>query len=478
MSLREIIVDAGHVRSLSVPAGYVAGLSASVGGIVRDDKVVDIYVSAGSSGDGSPGQPFPIACQGDLDHIGADVNYYDDCFVMTADIYCRADVSYGDCVIAPGRSVGFKGVFDGDGHRIFNLRIDLVEQSTYTVGLFGYIASGGEIRNVGIENGRVTVSENRYTDMVGIICGLNRGIINRCYVTGFIKTSEISDSVGGICGEGGGIRDCYSLAYVDGYARWVGGLTGQSSRINSSYCASPIIVGPSDVGGLYGNDDGGEAGDDCFWDVEISDVNDGYGGVGLSTAEMEDVNTFISAGWDFYDGSGSALDEAWYMPTEGYPVLSWQGEFSGVSLVPNVYGFGEADAEQILSEAGFVVNVVYDYHRSVADGNVICRRPWNAVAGGEVDIVVSLGEYDWSWNEGDGGEGNPWEIDSGGQIDSLSIHPELFGDDFIVTNDIDMLGYGYNAAVISPDISGSYGYQGTAFSGVFDGQDFEKHRRR
>jgi len=36
-----------------------------------------------------------------------------------------------------------------------------------------------------------------------------------------------------------------------------------------------------------------------FWDMETSGMTYCYGGSGLSTAQMQDINIFINAGWDF-----------------------------------------------------------------------------------------------------------------------------------------------------------------------------------
>jgi hypothetical protein len=50
------------------------------------------------------------------------------------------------------------------------------------------------------------------------------------------------------------------------------------------------------------------------------------GGTGLTTAEMQDPNTFISAGWDFVDEIDNGVQDMWRLCNEGveYPQLNWQ----------------------------------------------------------------------------------------------------------------------------------------------------------
>ena len=52
----------------------------------------------------------------------------------------------------------FKGVFDGNGHTIKNLTINRPDEDT--VGLFGSISSGAEIKNLGLTD--VDVIGNDY----------------------------------------------------------------------------------------------------------------------------------------------------------------------------------------------------------------------------------------------------------------------------------------------------------------------------
>ena len=62
----------------------------------------------------------------------------------------------------------------------------------------------------------------------------------------------------------------------------------------------------------------------CFWDTKLSGVqvgigtgpNPGYYGTGLTTDQMQQLETFRQAGWD--------LGYTWAMSEGSYPVLRWE----------------------------------------------------------------------------------------------------------------------------------------------------------
>jgi len=79
-----------------------------------------------------------------------------------------------------------------------------------------------------------------------------------------------------------------------------------------------------------------------FWDTQTSRQATSYGGTGKTTAEMQDPNTFIDAGWDFV-GEPDGPHDIWAKPADGgYPILCWQlspppplPTFSGGTGEPN-----------------------------------------------------------------------------------------------------------------------------------------------
>ncbi len=150
---------------------------------------------------------------------------------------------------------GFKplvlaGSFDGNGHVIRNLYINRVGEDY--VGLFGYVGSGGEVRNLGLEN--VQVSGRDY---VGGLVGENWGTVSGCYSTGSVLGGS---SVGGLVGrnDSGTISQCYTTGNVSGSWDYIGGLVGYNDYYGTvSECYSTgRVSGDGPVGGLVGRNSG------------------------------------------------------------------------------------------------------------------------------------------------------------------------------------------------------------------------------
>ena len=145
----------------------------------------------------------------------------------------------------------FRGSFNGLGHTISNLTINRPSQNY--VGLFGYVAFGGAISNVGLVGGSVAGY-----DRVGGLAGGNSGTVTQSYATGLVTAS--TDVVGGLMGENssGTIMSSYATGSVSG-GNFVGGLVGlnnSSGTITSSY-ATGLVTGSTYVGGLIGYLEGG-----------------------------------------------------------------------------------------------------------------------------------------------------------------------------------------------------------------------------
>jgi hypothetical protein len=251
-------------------------------------------------------------------------------------------------------------------------------------GLTGY---GGIITNC------YTTGEISGDDDVGGLAGNNRQTMTNCYSTASV-TGNIF--VGGLIGDnqGGSATNCYSSAPVTG-TYYVGGLAGDNARGSITSCYSiASVTGTEHAGGLVGTNDLGRITDsyssgsatgnnsvgglvahngrgtitNCystgqvdgelnvgglvgylagnvsasFWDTQTSGQTTSVGGSGLTTAEMNDPNTFINAGWAFW-GSPDVPNFVWVEPEGGgYPILWWQlprnfglPAFSGGTGEPN-----------------------------------------------------------------------------------------------------------------------------------------------
>jgi len=184
-----------------------------------------------SGGSGTPGDPYKIATKTDLLTLAITSGDYSKCFILTADINMGGG-TFTTAIIAADtnpnsgfQGIVFSGTFDGNDHKITNFTINGINGASF-VGLFGYIVSGGNIKNLGLENCSVSGSSGSY--YVGGLVGYNSGGISDCYSTGAVSGSSGSSDVGGLVGfNTGGISGCYWSGAVSGSGSSnVGGVVG------------------------------------------------------------------------------------------------------------------------------------------------------------------------------------------------------------------------------------------------------------
>jgi hypothetical protein len=219
------------------------------------------------------------------------------------------------------------GEFDGNGHKISNLRLRL--NSVAQVGLFGYLASGGKVSGVGAENVNIALSGG--TQEVGGLVGGSSGTVSKSYSTGVV--SGRSNNVGGLVGwNEGTVSNSYSTSSVTG--DWsVGGLVGWNywnawnpGTVSNSYSSGSVFSSQPEVGGLVGSA-GGTTGN-SFWDIETSGQSTSAGGTGKTTLEMKNIATFSSAGWNIIAVTDPGTRNPSYIwnivDGQTHPFLSWQ----------------------------------------------------------------------------------------------------------------------------------------------------------
>jgi hypothetical protein len=186
----------------------------------------------------------------------ADYNKY---FVLTANINMGGQVSTTAIIAANTHSrsgsgfqgTAFTGVFDGKGHKIKNFTIN--GGNNDYLGLFGWINSGGSVKNLSLEN--FTVSG--FQDVGGLV-GYNYGTISNCYSTGTVSGIDGSAYTGGLAGYNyGTISNCYSTGTVSGIdgSAYTGGLAGYNyGTISNCYSTGTVSGGSNStaLGGLVG----------------------------------------------------------------------------------------------------------------------------------------------------------------------------------------------------------------------------------
>jgi len=310
-------------------------------------------------GSGTAEDPYQIATTADLIALGETPEDYDKHFLLTANIDLDPNLLGGwvfhKAVIAPDtdpaisgfQGTFFTGLFEGNRHTISHLT---VVGEDY-VGLFGRLWSGGEIKALGVVDANISGSGS----YVGGLAGDNWGHVTRCY-----STSTVSGSiwnVGGLVGfNAGNVTHCYSIGAVSGNDE-VGGLVGQNaefSTVSNCYSTGAVTGTGKYVGGLVGYNDGDVTG--SFWDIQTSGEATSAGGTGKTTAEMQNIQTYLYAGWDLVGEIENGTHETWQMPQGGgYPVLAM---FSGYTP-PQLQGLGTPDEPYLISDPAELGAMVY-----------------------------------------------------------------------------------------------------------------------
>jgi hypothetical protein len=218
----------------------------------------------------------------------------------------------------------FAGEFDGNGHKISNLSFN--STFAYNVGLFGYLARGGIVTRVGVENAEITgasrvgglvganwegtVTNSHSTgslsgksyigglvgcndkestvekscssgsvsgeSYVGGLVGDNEWTVSTCHFTGNV-TSEKGSYIGGLVGwNGAEVSESYSTGRVNGRL-WVGGLVGRNGGDVSASNSSVSVSGYDDVGGLVGAND--HTVEQCYSSSNVTGSNKRVGGL-------------------------------------------------------------------------------------------------------------------------------------------------------------------------------------------------------
>jgi len=281
----------------------------------------------------------------------------------------------------------FSGTYDGQGNVIADLYIN--RPALNATGLFGFITgSGSLISNLTLTDANVTgykwvgalagvikdwasihnchvTGQVQGDNRVGGLCGLSNtvglpyGLISNCsaectvlastqiagglvglcsqntqitnsYALGQISVMEYAGALAGHC-YGALIEDCYAGGTVSVVINSAGGLSGSiiNTTIQNSY-ATASVAGNLPSGGLVGFDFGGSTVTNSFWDTQTSGQAASDGGIGLTTAEMKQIQTFLTAGWDFLCESTNGNSDYWGIhpaANNGYPFLSWTGDW-------------------------------------------------------------------------------------------------------------------------------------------------------
>ncbi|KPJ66629.1 MAG: hypothetical protein AMJ43_07595 [Coxiella sp. DG_40] len=245
-----------------------------------------------------------------------------DCYI------CSVEVSNPD---------GVAGGLVGDNQGIIS---DCVAECDVT-GQYGVGGLVGKNQSSGVIELCYSCSNSTGDQQVGGLVGENRGIISQSHSSGSVGVrGTFQSDIGGLVGRNidGEIYNCYSTAAVIG-GNDCGGLVGLNWRTDAptiiSHCYSTgHVSGTASLGGLVGKNIDGTV-TNSFWDTQTSGRFSSAGGTGKTTAQMQDMNTFLDAGWDFVEETVNGTEDVWKLyHTESYPLLAWE-RYSGGSGFPS-----------------------------------------------------------------------------------------------------------------------------------------------
>ncbi len=295
-------VDDATINNLGV-AGTVTG-SSYVGGIAgyaNNSDVDGVFSTA--------------TVTGDSEYIGGAFGYIYGGIVTYS--YATGTVEGGTENIG-----GFVGEVDGEAGVVYCYATGAVATANDGIDIGGF---AGDIDN----------SEVLYSYATGDVSGLGyvggfvgdadtNTSISYSYATGQVEGTE--EKTGGFIGDavdGVSISDSYTLGLVTGVDE-VGGFAGniEDSTLTHVYSAGSSVMGDTRVGGLVGDDDGGNTFTMDFFDTETSGLENACGEgdcinvVGETTENMKNVYTFNPYSEDEY---GFPLDE-----TATYRYIKWE----------------------------------------------------------------------------------------------------------------------------------------------------------
>jgi len=220
------------------------------------------------------GNTYTLTTEGELAAFMVAVNkgnpFSGKTFVLANDLNLSA---YPWVPIGTNSATAFRGIFDGQGHTINGLEIKNIISRQYA-GLFGYIGTGGIVRDVNLTNTIITANYAG-TVYVGGVAGYNAGGSNggifNCSVSGTVSgTASGSAStayVGGVVGYNASssrVEGCVKSSSVtanSGYDAIAGGVVGynlgitRNSSNNGSATANSPTSGRAYAGGVTGVND-------------------------------------------------------------------------------------------------------------------------------------------------------------------------------------------------------------------------------
>lgn len=190
----------------------------------------------------------------------------------------------------------YTGTFDGKGHTITGLT---VTGSNEYAGLFGYIGSGGTVKNVKLEDVQIATT-NSY-GYAGGVAGYSRGTIENCSVSGSVSSNY---SAGGVVAQqfGNSITGCSSSATVKGTGE-VGGVAGKtdnSATLTACYATGNVTFERASTintfaGGVVGFNGTGSILTACYATGNVTGTGTGTGSIYVGGVTGDNASGTLTA---------------------------------------------------------------------------------------------------------------------------------------------------------------------------------------
>jgi hypothetical protein len=437
---------------------------------------------------GTAETPYRIDTAEQLILLGRAGALWDSHFVVGADIDLDPGLP-GRCVFTQAVIPAFTGVFDGNDHTISHLTVTGGE----SVGLFGRLESGAQVKNLGVTDVNIVGSS------AGALAGWNVGaVVTHCYSTGVVKgnyyigglvgsnwapgtvtwchsTAAASgfEYVGGLTGEyiggligrnTGSVLNCYATGKVTGRG-YAGGLLGDNSG-NATQCYSTSAVSGSNfVGGLVGSNYSGDV-TSCYSNGRVTGKNfvGGLAGYNYDGSITTSYSTGAVSGSNFV---GGLVQTGW--PGGVVTASFWDVQASGQATSDGGTGLTTA---QMQTASTFLIWGTCESEGvwTIDEGKDYPRLRWENRSG-EVIQPIRLSDF----LTGAGTKDDPYMIYTAQDISLMALVVCDLDKHFKVMADIDMSGFDGKEGrpafnIIASDLDTvKSGFQGTPFTGVFDG---------
>ncbi len=286
-------------------------------------------------GTGEPNDPYLIFDANQMNAIGLHEEDWDKHFVLINDVNL-AEYTGTKFNIIGNSTTKFTGIFDGNDHKILNFKWK--SWANDCIGLFGCVGTGGQLKNLAIENVDVTSARgnnvgglvgwnhegtitNCYSTgnvggnkKVGGLVGYNRGTITNSYSTGIVGGRQ---DIGGLVGGNAGtIIVCYSTGSVQG-SEYIGGLGGLNFGTITNCYSTGSVSGNEKVGGVVGWNYSGTI-TECYFTGSVTASGNGIGGLVGDNTGM----TMISACYSTANVKGNDVVGGLVGISSGYGSIS------------------------------------------------------------------------------------------------------------------------------------------------------------